>query len=72
MSMHPTRTTKFTPGLQCRYKAAEGYKYYTILGLSKGAGLSYAEQRVVYQSNLTRQIFHRTTYDFVNRMEIMS
>lgn len=69
--MHPARSTEFKPGTQCRYKAAEGYKNYTILGLSKGAGISYCEQRVIYQSDKTGVIYHRTTYDFVDRMEIL-
>lgn len=69
--MHPARTTVFTSGSNCRAKTAEGYKYYTILGLSQGAGTSKCEQRVVYMCRKTLKIFHRTTYDFVNRMEIL-
>lgn len=71
MEMHPARSTEFKPGTKCRIKAAEGYKHYTILGLSQGAGISRYEQRVVYQCHKTGKIFHRTTYDFVNRMEIL-
>lgn len=69
--MHLARTTVFTPGSNCRVKTAEGYKYYIILGLSQGAGISKCEQRVVYMCRKTLKIFHRTTYDFVNRMEIL-
>lgn len=69
--MHPARSTEFKLGTRCRYKTAEGYKHYTILGLSKGAGVSHCEQRVVYQSDKTSNIYHRTTYDFVNCMEIL-
>jgi hypothetical protein len=67
--MHPARTTTFEPGTQCRKK--DGFTHYTIIGKTHGAGLSRNEQRVVYQSNVTGDIYHRTTYDFVARMEIL-
>lgn len=64
--MHPARTTAFIKGDTWRHKTKGGT--YTVLGLSVGAGISRAEQRVIYQDAAGR-LYHRTTYDFVAQME---
>lgn len=69
MSPHyqqPARTTAFIAGDSWRHKTKGGY--YQIVGLSAGAGISRAEQRVVYKDAAGR-LYHRTTYDFVRQME---
>lgn len=64
--MHPARTTAFIKGDRWRHKTKGGA--YTLVGLSVGAGISRAEQRVIYQ-DADGRLYHRTTYDFVNQME---
>lgn len=65
--MYPARTTGFGEGDTWRHKTKGGS--YTIVGLSMGAGISRAEQRVVYRGSVTGALYHRTTYDFVAQME---
>lgn len=65
-AMHPARTTAFIKGDTWRHKTKGGD--YKIVGLSAGAGISRAEQRVIYQDAAGR-LYHRTTYDFVTQME---
>lgn len=64
--MNPARTTAFIKGERWTHKTKGGD--YTLIGLSAGAGISRAEQRVIYQST-GGQLYHRTTYDFVAQME---
>lgn len=67
--MHPARTTRYTPGRKVRHKTKGGS--YILEGLTKGAGLSRDEQRVIYRCAVSGQLYHRTTYDFVAQMEFV-
>ena len=65
--MHPARTTAFIKGDTWTHKTKGGH--YICEGLSVGAGISRAEQRVIYRCRKSGILYHRTTYDFVAQME---
>lgn len=63
----PIRDVPIIVGQRIRHKTRGGH--YEVMGQTSGAGVSRPEQRIVYVCLITGNLYHRTKYDFVAKME---